>query len=91
MTIPSQKRVYVDFKNWKLSYIQDREKTINEILRKLEAIGGKRVYIINIIGDRNHQGEKAIDSKIVEIPGLLDSEGRVINGALDLIYKEDYE
>lgn len=33
--------VYVDFKNWKFTYVQDREEIRKDILRKLDAIGAK--------------------------------------------------
>ena len=81
--------VYIDFKNWKINYRKDRKKTLNEIYRKLEQIGGKRVYIINLIGYEGEEPTVTHDSRIIEIPGLIDENGKVINKHLDWI-KEDY-
>ena len=81
--------VYVDFKNWKLGYKTDRQKSLAEITRKLNTIGGKRVYIINLF---HHFGEKPgvmDDNRIVEIPGLIDENGNVIREHLDWIKEED--
>lgn len=82
--------VYIDFKNWKINYRKDRKKTLNEIYRKLEQIGGKRVYIINLIGYEGEEPTVTHDSRIIEIPGLIDENGKVINKHLDWI-KEDYD
>lgn len=83
--------IYVDFKNWKFTYIQDRETIWQQVLNKLNAIGGKRVYIINLVAPRGTVPALSHDGKIVEIPGLLDETGRLIPGILDHIKQEDYE
>lgn len=83
--------VYVDFKNWKFTYLQEREKVRKEILRKLDAIGGKRVYIINVVDSKEFAYSESYDGRIIEIPGLIDDDGKVITTALDYIKKEDYE
>lgn len=83
--------VYVDFKNWKFTYAQDRQKTLKEISRKLDAIGAKRAYIINIVADDSYVSTSSIDERIIEIPGLIDENGMIIKGAMDKIRKEDYE
>ena len=67
----------------------DRQKSLAEITRKLNTIGGKRVYIINLF---HHFGEKPgvmDDNRIVEIPGLIDENGNVIREHLDWIKEED--
>lgn len=83
--------VYVDFKNWKFTYAQDREKSLKEISRKLDAIGAKRVYIINVVANENYRPGCTADERIIEIPYLIDENGQIIQGALDMIHKEDYE
>lgn len=82
--------VYVDFKNWKFSYAQSREKALVEIRRKMEKIGAKRVYIINIIAQPDSVPTCSVDQKIVEIPGLLDIDGNIIKEALNMLKEEDY-
>lgn len=83
--------VYVDFKNWKFTYAQTRQKALDDISEKLNTIGAKKVYVINIVGDDFVAPTTTIDGRIVEIPALIDSNGRIIRGALDCIAKEDYE
>ena len=83
--------VYVDFKNWKYSYIQDKDELRNEIIRKLDHIGGRRVYIINVVKRGNFICSETEDSRIIEIPALIDENGKIICGALDKLKKEDYE
>lgn len=83
--------VYVDFKNWKFTYAQDRQKTLEEISRKLDAIGAKRAYIINIIADDSYVPTSSVDSRIIEIPGLIDEKGMIIKDAMNKIKREDYE
>ena len=83
--------VYVDFKNWKYTYLQDRETIRKEILAKLDAIGGKKVYIINIAAPDGTFPAVAHDERIVELPGLIGEDGQIIPGILDNIKKEDYD
>ena len=82
--------VYVDFKNWKFSYRQDREKTKREIRDKLEEIGGKRVYVVNIVGDEDYAPTEQADGKIVEIPRLIDGNGNVVKNCIRMFREEDY-
>lgn len=82
--------VYVDFKNWKSSYIVDRSSVKEEILNKLDAIGGKRAYIINIIGDSDANiAPTPIDARIIEIPCLIDRHGHPLTKCLSMIREED--
>lgn len=81
--------VYVDFKNWKLSFNPNREQLMKKISDKLDAIGGKRAYIINVIADPNMKSSTSLDGRIVEIPALIDENGCIISGALDAIKEED--
>lgn len=83
--------VYVDFKNWKYSYQQDKQSIHQEIIRKLDSIGGKRVYVINIVNETNAEPTISCDGRITEIPGLIDKNGNIITDALYLIQKEDYK
>ena len=83
--------VYIDFKNWKFTYVQDKDEIRKDILRKLEAIGGKRVYIINVVSDRNYKPGTIVDQRLVEIPMLIREDGTVCYENLNMIYKEDFE
>lgn len=83
--------IYVDFKNWKYTYLQDKETIRKEILRKLDEIGGKRVYVINLIASPGSTIAISHDERIIEIPGLLDENGNLIPDILNQIKREDYE
>lgn len=83
--------VYVDFKNWKFTYVQDRDEIIKDILRKLDFIGGKRVYVINIVSDKNYKSGTIVDQRLVEIPMLIREDGTVCYENLHMIYGEDFE
>lgn len=83
--------VYVDFKNWKFTYVQDRDEIRKDILRKLEAIGAKRVYIINVVSDKDYKPSAIVDQCLVEIPMLIREDGTVCYENLHMIRKEDFE
>lgn len=83
--------VYVDFKNWKFTYVQDRDEIRKDILRKLDAMMGKRVYIINVVSDKNYKPSAIVDQRLVEIPMLIKEDGTVCYENLHMIRKEDFE
>ena len=83
--------VYVDFKNWKFTYVQDRDEIIKDILRKLDAIGAKRVYIINVVSGKNYKLSAIVDQRLVEIPMLIREDGTVCYENLHMIRREDFE
>jgi hypothetical protein len=85
------KNVYVDFKNWKFTYVQDRDEIRKDILRKLEVIGGKRVYIINVVSNKNYKPSAIVDQRLVEIPMLIKEDGKVSYENLNMIKREDFE
>ncbi len=83
--------VYVDFKNWKFTYVQDREEIRKDILRKMDYIGAQRVYIINVISDKNYKASAIVDQRLVEIPMLIKEDGTVCYENIHMIRKEDFE
>ena len=83
--------MYVDFKNWKFTYVQDRDEIRKDILRKLEAIGAKRVYIINVVSDKNYKPTAIVNQRLVEISMLIREDGTVCYENLHMIRKEDFE
>ncbi|MFC5452180.1 hypothetical protein [Paenibacillus aestuarii] len=78
--------IYIDFKLWKETNSFDAEEQKNKIIKKLEACGGKRAIIINIMADAsNYKITTSGDGKIVEIPLLCD----IRTGKLDpTIYEQ---
>jgi len=83
--------VYVDFKNWKFTYVQDRDEIRKDILRKLDYIGAKRVYVINVVSDKNYKPSAIVDQRLVEIPRLIKEDGTVCYDNLHMIRREDFE
>ena len=83
--------VYVDFKNWKFTYVQDRDEIRKDILKKLDVIGAKRVYVINVVSDKNYKPSACVDQRLVEIPKLINEDGTVCYDNLHMIHKEDFE
>lgn len=83
--------VYVDFKNWKFTYVQDRDEIRKDILRKLDYIGAKRVYVINVVSDKNYKPSAIVDQRLVEIPRLVKEDGTICYDNLHMIRREDFE
>ncbi len=83
--------VYIDFKNWKFTYVQDKDEIRKDILKKIESIKAKRVYIINVVSDKNYRPSVIVDQRIVEIPMLIKEDGTVCYENLHMIRKEDFE
>lgn len=82
--------VYVDFKHWKQNYRQEknRDEYKVEIENKLKQINGERVYIINILSDKEFSEHKQNDGRIIEIPCLLNEDGSANVKALELLKEE---
>ena len=81
--------VYVDFKHWKTNFLVDHADMVRKIREKLDRIKGKRVYIINIVGDPKFEPKRSIDGKVVEIPCLIDKEGQPIPKNLRVFEEND--
>lgn len=56
-----------------------------------ERIGAKRVYIINVVSDKNYKPSAILDQCLVEIPMLIREDGTVCYENLHMIRKEDFE
>ena len=80
--------IYIDFKNWKFTYQARRDEIYREIEEKLKEIGGKRAYVINLVSDGGASPISSVGGHIIEIPGLIDMNGRVITSALGMLSGE---
>ncbi len=69
--------IYIDFKHWKYTNNIDRNTAINNIKKKLKSINGKKVLIINIVSDEAFNIGNVNNNGIVEIPRLIDSNGKI--------------
>lgn len=65
--------IYIDFKHWKRTLIADSKMLHQHIAKKLQKIGGRKVYIINIL--KEDDDEILSTESIVEIPYLIDEKG----------------
>lgn len=83
--------VYIDFKNWKFTYVEDKDKIRRDILSKANAIGAKRVYVINIVSNKDYKPSNIVNEKLVEIPKLINDDGTVCYENLHKIHREDFE
>lgn len=84
--------VYVDFKHWRTYYSTDSKKMYEKISKKLDICSGRRVYIVNVIADKDYKFDETADKRIVVIPNLLNEEtGEVNTKVLDIIRKQDFE
>lgn len=65
----ADKDVYIDFKNWSEQDKVDRDEYRKKCLAKLDKIGGKKVFIINVAAN-NFQIHSSYNNKIIEISSL---------------------
>lgn len=70
--------MYIDFKNWLGTFDVPAEEYRNNVLKKLNEVGGKKAVIINIFErDEQHLVQSAANNRIVTIPFLINHQGKV--------------
>lgn len=69
--------VYFDFKHWKAGTRMEEAAMRTKMLEKLESVGGRRAFIVNLISDGVSEPSSAGNGRLIEIPGLLLPDGRV--------------
>lgn len=80
---------YVDFKHWGINTRFDEKKVFGEINEKLKAIGGKRVFVINILkSDYAAKCIKTKDKRIITIPYIINEDGKPSNKMIKNIMEE---
>lgn len=67
--LANNKDVYIDFKNWSKYSQKERDDYREKSISKLEKIGGKRVFIINVAAD-DFQIHRSHNGRIIEISSL---------------------
>lgn len=80
--------IFIDFKHWKMNYPDDRETKKEEIRAKLNHIGGKKVYIVNLFSEEGYDYHKQNDGRVIEIPGLLHEDGTINKKTIDFLRGE---
>lgn len=67
--LEDDKDVYIDFKNWSEYDKVNRDEYRKKCFEKLEKIGGKKVFIINVAAN-NFQIHRSYNDKIIEVSSL---------------------
>ena len=76
---------WFDFKHWKSSTRQDEEVIRRKTLAKLNAVGGKRAFVLNLISEPSFAPRSTADGKLIEIPGLLLPDGTPNRQAMEYL------
>lgn len=88
--------VYIDFKNWGHSFLEENKYNHKKIEQKMDAIGAEKVFIINLFADYD-TGLKSVekpeksdkkDKKINEVRCLLDKDSNIIEENIMKIIRE---
>lgn len=66
--------VYIDFKLWSSDSEDDGEKSIKHVEEKLERIGGKKAFVINIVADRDNYKIRG-NGKVYRVPNIVMRKG----------------
>lgn len=74
-------QVFYDMKNWSEDFYKNKSEMIDKIVKKVEKVGAKRVFIINVLKNNYQDIHKNIiqDGIIYEIPWLYDSRNNIYN------------
>lgn len=67
--LASDPEIYFDFKNWSDKDEVDRDEYKEKCIRKLEKIGGKKVFVINVASN-NYSMHKSYGGRLIEISSL---------------------
>ena len=65
----SDPEIYFDFKNWSDKDEVDRDEYKEKCIKKLEKIGGKKVFVINVASN-NYSMHKSYGGRLIEISSL---------------------
>ena len=82
--------IFIDFKHWRKNSVSADE-YINKSLTKLDSIGGKKAYIINLLNDSNSKNQisASCDGRIIEVPYLIDKDTHEANYKIIEMLRED--
>lgn len=74
-------QVFYDMKNWSEDFYKNKSEMIDKIAKKVEKVGAKRVFIINVLKNNYQDIHKNIiqDGIIYEISWLYDSRNNIYN------------
>ena len=77
--------MYFDFKHWKWNMQVEESPMRTKISKKLDAVGGKRAFIVNLFSDGVSMPSCSNDERLIEAPGILLPNGQLDQSAVDYI------
>lgn len=77
--------VFFDFKHWKWNMQVEESPMRAKVLKKLDAVGGKKAFIVNLFSDGVSRPSCSNDGRLIEVPGILLPTGQLDQPALDYI------
>ena len=77
--------MYFDFKHWKWNMQVEESPMRTKISKKLDAVGGKRAFIVNLFSDGVSMPSCSNDERLIEVPGILLPNGQLDQSAVDYI------
>ena len=77
--------LFFDFKHWKWNMQVEERPMREKVLKKLDAVGGKRAFVVNLFSDGVSRPSCSNDGCLIEVPGILLPTGQVDQSALNHI------
>lgn len=78
--------VFFDFKHWKWNMQVEESPMRAKVLKKLDAVGGKKAFIVNLFSDGVSRPSCSNDERLIEVPGILLPTGQLDQPALDYTF-----
>ena len=77
--------IFFDFKHWKWNMQVEESPMRAKVLKKLDAVGGKKAFIVNLFSDGVSRPSCSNDGRLIEVPGILLPTGQVDQSTLNYI------
>lgn len=81
----ADRNIFFDFKHWKWNMQVAESPMRAKVLKKLDAVGGRRAFIVNLFSDGASKPSCSNDERLIEVPGILLPTGQVDQSALNYI------
>lgn len=76
--------IYFDFKHWD-NFIKENDEYSKKVENKLKQINGRKAIIINLFQRGEHNIKTSIDSKIIQIPYLINDDNEIEYNQLNFL------
>ena len=77
--------LFFDFKHWKWNMQVEERPMREKVLKKVDAVGGKRAFVVNLFSNGVSRPSCSNDGRLIEVPGILLPTGQVDQSALNYI------